>query len=199
MNRLKMKMGTDSGSIESTSIETAYFFKKHVSNLEEYISSSSSEIDENYINRSRLKSLKKQFTKSLTSLILNEDFEFGVENRVDILVKNQMAINSLATKEWLNTIFVENFNNIPIIVGILRTIARIDYYEIYPEGQTIAIASLSHKNTEVQECGVRAFENWGTLQSLGILENLKVSTHWIQEYIDEVVSDLRKEYNATVS
>ena len=199
MNRLEIERGTESGTIESTSIETTYFLKKHVSNLEEYKSSSSSVIDENYINRSRLKSLEKQFTNSLTSLILNEDFEFGVENRVDILLRNQMAINSLATKEWLNTIFVDNFKNIPIIVGILRTIARIDYYEIYPEGQTIAIASFSHKNSEVQECGVRAFESWGTLQSLEILENLKVSTHWIQEYINEVVSDLRKEYNVAVS
>jgi hypothetical protein len=115
-----------------------------------------------------------------------------------MLLRNQMQLNSLATKAWLNSIFVENFANPPILVGLLRIIARIDYTDIYPEGQTMAVAALTHKNNEVQECGVRAFESWGSLSDLEILENLKVSTEWLREYIDEVVSDLRKEYNVTV-
>jgi hypothetical protein len=62
----------------------------------------------------------------------------------------------------------------------------------------MAVAALSHENTEVQECGIRAFENWETVESLQILENLKVSTEWLQEYIDEVVLYLRKEHNVLI-
>jgi hypothetical protein len=158
-------------------------------------------VDENVVNKKRLTILKRQFTKELIALILDEDFEYGFDTKADALVRSQMQLNALAVKSWLNWIFVENFSNIPVLLGILRIIARLDYFEVYPEGQTMAMAVLSHKNIEVQECGVRAFESWGTIESLKILENLKdrkVSTQWLQEYIDEVVSDLRKEYNVSI-
>lgn len=154
---------------------------------------------ENYVNKHRLETLRLRFTKQLIELINEEDFEYGIENKTDLLIKDQMNLNSLATKDWINSIFVENFSNPTILIGILRIIGRLDYISTFPEGQTMAVAALSHSNVEVQECGVRAFENWGTLESLQILENLTVSTKWLQDYIDQVVQDLKKEINAPVS
>ena len=84
-------------------------------------------------------------------------------------------------------------NNIPVLLGVLRIIARLDYQEVIPEGRAMASMAVSHKDTEVQECGVRAFESWGTVECLMDLETVKVSTKWLQEYIDEVVLDLRKD------
>jgi hypothetical protein len=156
-------------------------------------------VDENYINQKRMLQLRREFTSQLISLILESNFEYGVETEVDLVVHNQMKVNALATRNWLNDIFVENFANPAVLSGLLRTIARFHYMDVYPEGQTMAIAALSHANVEVQECGVRAFEHWGSLLSLDILENLKVSTPWLQEYIDEAVKDLRKEHNVSVS
>ncbi|MFH0924890.1 MAG: hypothetical protein V1872_04545 [bacterium] len=167
---------------------------EELSDFEETISTSSM-IDENYINESRFNLLKKQFTKNLITLITEEDFEYGIETKADILVRSQMKINSLTTKHWLNSIFVEYISDISIVIGLLRIIARIDFFIIYPEGQTMAVAALSHKNVGIQECGVRAFESWGTLVGLKILENLKVSSSWLQEYIDQVALDLKKEYD----
>lgn len=189
---------TSSFSIEKYDIETSDLKTGEISDFQEGIRTAGTVTDENYINRKRLKSLKRRFTHQLLSLLIEEDFEYGIDTKADALVRNQMQLNSLATKAWLNSIFVENFPNTPILVGLLRIIARIDYIDIYPEGQTIAMAALSHKNNEVQECGVRAFESWDSLSSLEILKNLRVSTEWLQEYIDEVVSNLRKEYNVII-
>ena len=155
-------------------------------------------VDENYINQKRLESLRTGFTDQLLNLICEDDFEYGIDTKADVLVRDQMKKNALATKSWLNSMFVENFANPTILVGLLRIVARLDYLDIYPEGQTMAVAGLSNSNVEVQECGIRAFESWTTLESLHVLENLSVSAGWLKEYVDQVVADLRKEYNVPV-
>lgn len=164
------------------------------SDFEETLTASSS-LGRDYAGEEQLVKEKKLFANELISLIRNEEFEYGIDTKADVLVRRYMELNPLLTKEWLNTIFVDNFADVFILVALLRIIARLDYTEIYPQGQTMALAVLSHENTEVKECGVRAFESWGTVHSLKILENLTVGIQWLQEYIDDVVSDLREEYD----
>jgi len=154
----------------------------------------SSNSTENYLNKKRALQLEKEFTNKLLHFIKEDDFEYGYENRVDLLIKEQIQINSLATKEWINKIFVSYFNNPEILVGILRLVARLNQEDIAPEGKTMAIAALVHKNIEVQECGIRVFEAWGTLDSLDILENVKVQPSWLQEYLDKVIDNITKKY-----
>ena len=155
----------------------------------------SSSLAKDYEGQKRLAKAESLFAKELISLILNEEFEYGIDTKADAFVRHYMGLNCPLTKEWINTIFVDNFADVFILVGLLRIIARLDYTGIYPQGQTMALAALSHENTEVKECGVRAYESWGTIESLKILENLTVGIQWLQEYIDDVVSDLRTEYN----
>jgi len=155
-------------------------------------------VDENYINEKRLLRLQSQFTPRLVNLILESEFEYGIDSQVDVFIRNQMKENALAAKHWINDIFVSNFQNPVILVGILHIISRLSYYEVFPEGQLMAAAALVHSNVEVQECGVRAFESWATLESLTILNNVRVATPWLQEYIKEVVKDLSREQNAPV-
>jgi len=193
-----LRENTSTGTINIGLYEPEVFSEYQGFSITDKSATTEGLVDENFVNEERLKRLKKQFTRELITLIVDEDFEYGVDTKADALVRSQMRLNALATKSWLNGIFVENFSNIPVLLGILRVVARLDYSELYPESHIMAVAALSYKNNvEVQECGVRAFESWGTVQSLKILENLKVSTQWLQEYIDEVVSDLRKEYNVS--
>jgi hypothetical protein len=162
------------------------------------LTSGQSRFDENYINYERLKIIETEFSFELKRLIIEEDFEYGITSKVDIFIKNRLLENALATKTWLNHMFLDQFTNVSIIMGLLRVVSRLNYFDIYPEGQTMAIAALSHRNLEVRECGVRAFENWETLESLKVLENLKGNTPWLQEYIDEVVDGLRRKYGVRV-
>ena len=164
------------------------------SGFEEGLTASSS-LAWDHDSEKQLRKEEKLFAKELISLILNEEFEYGIDTKADALVKDSMELNSFLTKEWINTIFLDNFTDVSILIGLLRVIARLDYTEIFPQGQTMALAVLSHENTEVKECGVRAFESWGTIESLKILENLTVGIQWLQEYIDDVVSDLKKEHD----
>jgi len=149
---------------------------------------------ENQINNRRLIELEQKFSRQFISHILEDDFEYGMDYKAHIIVKEQMKINSMATKDWLNRIFTSNYENPEILIGILRVIARFEKAEIYPIGETMALASLSHKDETVQETAIRVFESWGGIDSLKLLENVSVSSKWVKNYLDEVISDLKAEY-----
>ena len=145
---------------------------------------------ENRMNGARLSAYKSQFSGKLLTLIQESELEFGYDSAVDVFLRERLAENALATKEWINSLFIENFPDVKITTAILRVIAHMKYHEIAPEGPTIALAALSHVSLEVRECGVRAFENWGTLDCLYILSNLTCSEDWMKKYISQIISDL---------
>jgi hypothetical protein len=149
---------------------------------------------ENKVNKKRLLELEQNFSKRFIAHILEDNFEYGVDSKAHTIVKEQMKVNALVTKDWLNRIYVANFQNPEILIGILRVLARFEKEEIFPIGHTIAAASLNHNDEIVQETAIRAFESWGGKDCLKILENVTVSSKWIKEYLDGVISDLKAEY-----
>lgn len=154
---------------------------------------------ENFINQRRDEHLKKYITPKLISLLKDEDFEFGYISRSEQLIREQLNINALATRNWINEIFISNFDNEIILMGILRIIGRFDESQIFPQGQTIALAALSHKNDEIKELGVRAFEKWNSIESLAILKKLNFDKAWLQDYVTEVIHDIEEEIYAVSS
>ena len=153
---------------------------------------------ENELNNLRCEILETKFTDELLWLIKEERFEYGIDTKADTLVRQQMNINAFATREWLNSIFVRYFDNHRILIGVLRIVARFDFEEFGLMGLTMAMSALSHRNTEVKECGVRVLEGWKSPASIRILENLDVTPRWLQEYIDAVVDDLKEEIRAPI-
>jgi hypothetical protein len=133
--------------------------------------------------------LRENLTTKFLNLIKDEDFEFGFISRSEELVKNELSINALATRNWLNEIFVKYFDNEVVVIGILRIIARFEERIIFPQGQTLALSALSHSNNEIKELGIRAFENWCSIDSLRILKTLDMNNTWLKDYVNEVISD----------
>jgi len=148
---------------------------------------------ENQINIERESFLRKYVTKQFIETILEESFEFGIKSKSEKIIEEQLKINALATRNWLNEIFIDYFNDEKIIIGIIRIIGRFDESLIFPQGQTMALAALNHKNSEIKELGIRAFENWGSYNSLRILENISINIDWLNEYKNQVVEDLKEE------
>ena len=148
---------------------------------------------ENITNRNRENYLNKYVLPNFISLLREEDFEFGYITRSEEVLRDQFQINALATRNWLNEIFLKYFNDEQILIGVLRIIGRFSEQMIFPQGQTIALASLNHENDEIKELGIRAFEKWVSYDSINILSKIKTETHWLQEYIDQVIRDLKEE------
>lgn len=148
---------------------------------------------ENKINKERDIILKKKMTSQLIETILEESFEFGIKSKSELLIEEQLRINELATRNWLNEIFIDYFDDEKILIGILRIIGRFDEQVIFPQGQTMALAALNHKNPEIKELGIRAFENWGSLNSIKVLENIAIEISWLKDYKNQVIVDLKEE------
>lgn len=136
---------------------------------------------------------EKQFTDELINLISQEAFEYGIDTKADVLVREQMLSNEYVTKHWLFRIYKAYRQSIPILLGLLRIISRLDYQQICSLGYLIVMKALSHNDIEVQEAGVRALESWGTLECIAILElHATFSSSWLQKYANDVILDLRK-------
>ncbi len=154
---------------------------------------------ENTINKEREDYLKTNVTNQLLEIILEESFEFGIKAKSEILIEEQLKQNDLATRNWLNKIFIDFFDDEKILIGILRIIGRFEEHIIFPQGQTMALAALNHKNPEIIELGIRAFENWGSINSIKILENSNFEIDWLSDYKNQVLNDLKEELYVTGS
>ena len=150
---------------------------------------------ENYLNIQRLKKYRKKYNAEFLYLIEEQNCEYGIDSLADVFIRKRMQENETITKEWLNEIFIENYDSPIILIGILRVISHLEYNDIKPQGITMAISALSHINVEVRECGIRAFESWGTIDSLKILQELNYSEEWLRKYINQIVIDLKEEWN----
>lgn len=151
-------------------------------------------VDENTLNENRIKFLEERITPQLISIIQDDDFEFGRRSRSIDLVEEQIKINKIAVQNWFNKIFLDYFKgDEKLLLGLLRVVEYLDKDLFFPTGQTMAISALSHKSDEIKEMGVRIFENWGAIESYELLKNVKVDSKWLQEYINQVVKDLKDE------
>ncbi|HDT6574871.1 TPA: hypothetical protein QFT23_000969 [Bacillus cereus] len=139
------------------------------------------------------KEATQRLNKSFLNMLRSDTFEPGYSSSSEEFVKSLLRINPIQTKAELNSIFLKNFQDEKILIGILHIISHIEYKDIFPLGQTIALAALSHRNIEVREYAIRSYENWGNKDSLPILENIAFSEKWLQDYVDEVISDLEEE------
>ncbi|MCG8776513.1 hypothetical protein G1K67_13510 [Tenacibaculum finnmarkense] len=147
-------------------------------------------IDENLLNKKRQEYLNVKVSPILISFLTYEDVDYGVRSEGEKIICEQIEQNSVVALNWINELYIQNFSNEKILVGLLRILGNLDEDDISSIGHVIALASLSHSNTEIKELGVRAFENWSSSKSYSILSNVKVGEKWLQEYINQVIKDL---------
>ncbi|WP_421827060.1 hypothetical protein [Larkinella sp.] len=150
-------------------------------------------IDENDINNKRMLHIKNTFTSKLLKCIREEHFEYGYTSMSEIIAKEQYSLNSFVTNTWLSQIFVENFKDTQIIIGVLRIISTFTEEQASPHGISLALAALSHNDMEVKESGIRVLENWGSKQSLITLQNVQEQPGWLGAYLKQVIEDLKSE------
>lgn len=157
------------------------------------------EINEALINKKRIDELHLKYTQQLLRLITEDNFEYGFSSQSEFFIEPLMKINPSITREWLNELFIKNFHDHKIIAGLLHVISHLEYDQIRPQGITMAIAALSHISSEIRECGIRAFENWGSSECLNLLKNVRCNEGWLQQYVNQVISDIEEKLGGNIS
>lgn len=133
---------------------------------------------------------RKEFTETFAHLVRESEFEFGCSTPADDYLNEALAKYGVFAREWINDLFLRSFSKPYEASGILRVIAHCEYQDIYPQGVTMAIAALRHKDAAVRECGIRCFENWEQPSCLSLLRSLEIEEGWLREYLLDVISDL---------
>jgi len=147
---------------------------------------------ENLLNRNRLAEFKRRFEGKFLKALENSEFEFGNDALADRFLRERLKENEMATKTWLNEIFIDRFNQKAVVTGLLRVIAHLEHSEIAPQGPTMALAAMTHSDVEVRECGVRALENWGSQVYITALQAVDFPEPWLQDYVSQVVTQLQE-------
>jgi hypothetical protein len=132
----------------------------------------------------------KQYTR-LKAMLQEEIAESGMVNPSEKIVESLYSEDEQKTNVLLNELFIENFHNPHIVVGVLHIISHFDYDLVSPEGPTMATVALTHKDVEVREYGVKCFENWRHKDGIRALEHIKMDESWLQNYINLVIRDLK--------
>lgn len=133
---------------------------------------------------------KEEFVNNFLQLLHNIEFEFGYKTPADDYVEDALDRYGPFAREWLNELFLQNLEDSQVLSAILRVIAHFDYSQMYPQGTTMAIAATRHDNVEVQECGVRCFENWESPEAIVMLKSLKFTESWLNDYLQNVIMDI---------
>lgn len=160
--------------------------------MEEYLESQTGTSEEvrDELNRSAKGLLREIFINKFSQLLQDSNFEFGFSTPAEEYIRDVLSLYGPFVREWINELFIQNYDNPFILSVILRVIAHFDYQQMYPQGPTMAIAAARHKDTDVRECAVRCFENWESSDSLKILRNISFSDNYLQKYLEDVIAEL---------
>lgn len=91
----------------------------------------------------------------------------------------------------LSDITNHNIDNEHILEGVLHILSNCDYSVINPFGISIVLAATVNHSPIIQDLLISCFESWDSIEGIDILEKLKLDVPWLDQYRNEVVSQLK--------
>lgn len=139
------------------------------------------------------KHIESKFQDIFVSTLKNQELEIDYKNHIEVLLENYFLENEYVTKDWLNEIYVSNYSDTRFLINIIKIIGNLDKKILKSFGIVISGSALIHKNVEVKEMAIRVFENWNTIESYTFLKNCQLTPKWLNDYKDEVLSNIEEE------
>lgn len=99
------------------------------------------------------------------------DLKTGEINEMETIVRNLISMSSQKkTLEWLNDLYLEYNDNALFMCTLFHTLSHMEYEEVLPNGPTMAMASLNHKNDKVIGYAIKAFSNWNSKKTIKLMQ-----------------------------
>ena len=132
----------------------------------------------------------------LSAMLEEEVCETGIQNPSEVYFRDMLQKNRLEALNTLCVIFFSNFSTdtkkINIAISILHLISHLDYDQVHPNGQLMALTAIAHRDREMAEYGIKCYENWGNIEGVDKLKAVHFSTQWLQDYANQVIEDLNE-------
>jgi hypothetical protein len=131
------------------------------------------------------------FENTFLSLINPAEFDYGDTCEAEQFLATKLSENKIKVLSTLNALYLANYHNDWVTLGIMQILAHLDWDLVAPMGQTMALAALSNANVSIKESGIRAFEMWNRKECIPILEKSYLHINWLERYKKAVISDIR--------
>lgn len=103
-------------------------------------------------------------------------------------IEHEYSFETMGTV--LQNIYVKYNDHPKMLVGICKALCRYDLAEVMPWGPTMLSGLLNNKSELVKEYAIELVENWADVSMLPLLKNLEISSKWLHNYLQDVISNL---------
>lgn len=122
------------------------------------------------------------------------DLKIGEVNEMENVVRNLVSMSSQNdTLSWLNQLYLDHNKNVLFVCTLLHTLSHMEYEETIPHGPTMAMASLNHEDDRVIGYAIKAFSNWNSKNTIGLMETNVPNIPWARKEWNRVLEYI-KEY-----
>ncbi len=134
-----------------------------------------------------------QYKNDIINVIRNDYFEAGIISQSENYILNIANTNNYEyIRDAANNLYLEYYNDSHILTGLLIMMGTLSYEDALPQGQTMALGLLQHKEISVRDRAVQVFERWNSKKGLDVLKELHCDQEWLQDYVNKVIKYLEK-------
>lgn len=123
--------------------------------------------------------------------LMENDLEPGYYGEEYKFFSQFLENNSYYLQVYFQSTFANacRHNQKRLLWNLLVLLSQFSYEYLNPWGQYIALSATRNPNRDIQEMGIRCFENWEDADALELLHSCRFEEHWLQEYADEVYEE----------
>lgn len=136
---------------------------------------------------------KDDFYAVLSNCLSDDVFIDGESSQTEKFMLDRISeFGAESTMSLLMEFFKKNYSNVHFTCGILHALSHMPYESVGISGEYMAIAAFQHKDIEVREFALKAFDSWKSKESLLFLESINCDLPWMQEYLVEIIANIKE-------
>jgi len=134
----------------------------------------------------------KIFSAHLYDILRNDSFVDGETCNTEVFLKKQFAyLGRKQTLDFLMRFYLPSYRNYHMMCGLMHALSHFEYKDVSPQGPILALALFTHKDIEVKEFSLKAFENWIAKESIPLLETTVFGIDWLDIYRESVIAYIK--------
>lgn len=134
---------------------------------------------------------RERLGSSLWTAFETEALEDGIDHPADEIIEKSLQSGNQSVLGWLRSLCLDIEEPI-FAASVLRCLGRQELPGTDSWRTELVRDGLAANNAEMRDATVQAAESWGGQEILNILESHQEPEQWIQDYIRNVVNDLRE-------
>jgi hypothetical protein len=150
------------------------------------------ELDTSSIVVARTSRCRPTFEAEVRYAVEQEPLEDGYEHPAEKLIGEALDADPEEAIQWLRFLVFEQ-RNVHFVASVIKCVGRLAEEQHPDWAYEFARNALLHQDVEVRDAAAQALELWGTSQSLEILTRHHEEVHWLRDYINRVVEQLKRQ------